>query len=187
MKTEVLIIGGGIQGVGVAQAACAAGYQVTLVEKTDLAAGTSSRSSKLIHGGLRYLESAQFSLVRKSIQERELLIQLAPDIIKPVPFYIPIYRNTSRKAWQIRIGLMLYSLLGGFKPYARFKTVRRSKITGLSNKHLLTMFQYYDAQTDDAILTRAVMHSAQSLGANLICPAELVDVKKSTTSISPPL
>ena len=182
MTIDILVIGGGIQGVGVAQAAAAAGYSVSVVEKTDLAAGTSHCSSKLIHGGLRYLESAQFSLVRKSILERERLIKLAPGLIKPVPFYIPIYKNTSRHSWQIRIGLILYSLLGSFKQYARFSYMSpqqiSTKLPQLNFESLKCVYQYYDAQTNDAELTKAVMRSAESLRAKLLCPAEYVGAVK---------
>ena len=178
METDVLVIGGGIQGAGVAQAASAAGYRVMLVEKTAIAAGTSSKSSKLIHGGLRYLESGQFALVRKSILERERLIQLARDLIHPVPFYIPIYKHTQRHAWQIRIGLLLYSLLGNFRSHARFSSTRINPITGLTSDKLKKVFRYYDAQTDDAGLTRAVVNSAVELGTKILCPAELVNVGK---------
>lgn len=178
---DIAIIGGGIQGVGVAQAAAAAGYTVAVFEQTGIASATSSKSSKLIHGGLRYLESGQFKLVRKSLLERERLIKLAPGLVKPVPFYIPIYKQTSRKSWEIGIGLFLYRILGNFKRYTRFKRIAISKnkmppIKGLRNTDLKVVFQYYDAQTDDRLLTQAVMHSAQSLGATLLCPAKVIQL-----------
>ena len=110
---DVLVLGGGIQGVGVAQAAAAAGHSVLLVEKDELAAATSSRSSKLIHGGLRYLESRQFRLVRESLRERAILRRIAPHLVEMVPFFLPRYRGAARPPWQVRAGLSLYSLLGG--------------------------------------------------------------------------
>jgi len=178
---DIAIIGGGIQGVGVAQAAAAAGYSVVVFEQTGIASGTSSKSSKLIHGGLRYLESGQFKLVRKALLERERLIKLAPGLVKPIPFYIPIYRQTSRKSWQIGIGLFLYRILGSFKQYTRFKRIAVNKnkplpLKGLRKTDLKVMFQYYDAQTDDRLLTHAVMHSAQSLGAVLHCPTKVIQL-----------
>ena len=112
---DLAIVGGGIHGVSVAQAAAARGYSLLLLEQSALAAGTSSRSSKLIHGGLRYLESAQFSLVRECLAERALLLKLAPELVHLVPFHSPIYHNTKRRPWQISIGLSLYRLLGGFQ------------------------------------------------------------------------
>ena len=176
-QVDICVIGGGIQGVGVAQAAAAAGYSVVLLEKSGLANATSSRSSKLIHGGLRYLESAQFSLVSESIYERELLIKNAPELVRRVPFYIPIYKDTSRKSWKVFIGLSLYALLGRLKATACFRRNAEQdwlSLDGLSTTKLKSVYQYTDAQTDDVKLTRAVMHSAMELGAELICPASFV-------------
>lgn len=176
----MLVIGGGIHGVGVAQAAAAAGYDVVLLEQSRLAEGTSSRSSKLIHGGLRYLETAQISLVRESLHERELLLKLAPDIVKRQKFFIPVYPQTSRRPWIMRLGLGLYALLSGIGEYGRFHTLPRDEwgsLDGLKTKDLQTVFQYWDAQTDDALLTRAVMQSAHQLGARLICPARFLSAR----------
>ena len=172
---DIAIIGGGIQGAGVAQAAAAAGYKTILFEQTGIAAGTSSRSSKLIHGGLRYLESGQFSLVRKSLKERALLLKLAPDLIKLVPFFIPVYNKAHRSAWQIRIGLSLYALLGNLSQQALFtKLTNWGRLDGISRQGLQVVYQYWDAQTDDVALTRAVMQSAVDLGASLVCPGKLL-------------
>jgi len=173
---DVVVIGAGIHGAGVAQAAAAAGYQVALLEKEAIAHGTSSRSSKLIHGGLRYLETAHLGLVRESLRERELLLRLAPALVRLVPFYIPVYKDTSRRSWQIRSGLGLYALLTGFTPHALFTTVTPDQWTdldGLARNGLRHVFRYWDAQTDDAALTRAVVRSAQDLGAVILCPADL--------------
>ncbi|HEX6549136.1 MAG TPA: FAD-dependent oxidoreductase, partial [Gammaproteobacteria bacterium] len=111
---DVVVIGAGIHGVGVAQAAAAAGYKVLVLEQASIAAGTSSRSSKLIHGGLRYLEQWRFGLVRECLRERELLLRIAPDLVKLRNFVIPVYRDAERSAWKIQTGLYLYSLLSGF-------------------------------------------------------------------------
>jgi glycerol-3-phosphate dehydrogenase len=173
-KYDVLVIGGGIHGVGVAQAAAAGGYRVLLIEKTALAAGTSSRSSKLIHGGLRYLESREFSLVRESLQERELLLRLAPGLVRRQKFYVPVYSHTSRRRWWIASGLGLYTVLAGGRKYTRFHGVARAEwqtLDGLSTEGLQSVLQYWDAQTDDASLTRAVMRSATEHGAEYLCPA----------------
>ncbi len=172
---DVVVVGGGIHGVGVAQAAAAAGHSVLLLEKTSLAAGTSSRSSKLIHGGLRYLESGQFHLVRESLRERRILLAIAPELVQLKPFILPLYRETRRRPWQLRVGLSIYALLGGLGPETRFGTVPRSEWTqldGLQTRGLRTVLRYFDAQTDDAALTRAVMRSAQTLGADVLAPAE---------------
>jgi len=174
---DVIIIGGGIHGVGVAQAAAAAGHSVLVLEQEALACGTSSRSSKLIHGGLRYLEGMQFSLVRECLRERALLLKNAPSLVKLQPFYIPVYKDTSRRPWLIRSGLTLYSLLGGINRASTFRSLGKDKwndLDGLDTIGLEAVFRYYDAQTDDAALTHAVMHSAQSLGAELETNAQFV-------------
>ncbi|HNO74251.1 MAG TPA: FAD-dependent oxidoreductase [Nitrosomonas mobilis] len=172
---DIAIIGGGIQGVAVAQAAAAQGYSVLLLEKTALAAGTSSRSSKLVHGGLRYLESGHFKLVAESLRERADLLRLAPSLVKLQPFHIPVYRHTTRSPWMLRLGLSLYALLARFGTGSGFSSVARKQwgtLDGLSTDGLQHVFRYWDAQTDDQALTQAIMQSAQSLGAMLICPAE---------------
>jgi len=181
LSFDIGIIGAGIQGAGVAQAAVAAGYSVVVWEQTAIASGTSSRSSKLIHGGLRYLESGQLSLVRKSLLERELLLKNAPSLVKPVPFYISVYPSTKRRSWQIRLGLSLYAVLGNLKKYACFKKVDSIYLAekdGLRTDGLQSLFQYWDAQTDDVALTKAVMKSAQMLGAKIYCPARVMAVKQ---------
>lgn len=175
---DLAIIGGGIHGVSVAQAAAARGFSVLLLEQSALAAGTSSRSSKLIHGGLRYLESAQFSVVRECLTERALLLRLAPELVRLVPFHSPLYRHTKRRPWQVSIGLSLYRLLGGFQQSGRFSRLPRnqwSRLDGLTTDNLDAVFRFWDAQTDDAVLTQAVMKSAQSLGAELALPAQFTD------------
>ncbi|HEX7965917.1 MAG TPA: FAD-dependent oxidoreductase [Gammaproteobacteria bacterium] len=171
---DLVIVGAGIHGAGVAQAAAAAGYSVRLLEKDGVAHGTSSRSSKLIHGGLRYLEQFQLGLVRECLQERELLLRLAPELVRIKPFYIPLYGDTRRRPWQLYAGLSLYALLAGSGHHARFRTLPRREwdaLGGLKTEGLRKVFQYWDAQTDDAALTRAVLRSAQDLGAELCMPA----------------
>ena len=181
LNFDIGIIGAGIQGAGVAQAAAAAGYRVAVWEQTAIASATSSRSSKLIHGGLRYLESGQFSLVRKSLAERALLLKNAPSLVKAVPFYIPVYATTQRRPWQIRLGLSLYALLGNLSHTARFKKITstmRAQKDALNPNDLQALYQYWDAQTDDAALTKAVVHSAQTLGAEVFCPARVMTIKR---------
>ncbi len=178
---DVVIIGGGIHGVGVAQAAAAAGYSVLLIERTALASGTSSRSSKLIHGGLRYLENARFGLVRESLREREILLRIAPGLVHRVPFHIPVYDNSRRPSWMIRAGLSLYALLGGLSHHTRFDTLPRAcwdGLDGLDTRGLQAVFRYEDAQTDDTLLTQAVMRSAQKFGAELRCPANFLSARR---------
>ncbi|WGL16381.1 FAD-dependent oxidoreductase [Microbulbifer bruguierae] len=180
MSTEydVLVVGAGIQGAGVAEALTSAGYRVAVLEQESVAYGTSSRSSKLIHGGLRYLESGQFSLVRECLKERKWLLSHKPDLVHMVPFLIPVYRHSRRPPWKIRLGLSCYALLAGLlSSHARFGSVDLQDydaLSGLNSDDLLAVYRYYDAQTDDAALTREVIRTATRGGAELICPASLV-------------
>lgn len=181
MKYDVVVIGAGIQGAGVAQAAAAAGYSVLVLEQTAPAAGTSSKSSKLIHGGLRYLESAQFGLVWESLRERALLLKLAPELVKLQPLHIPLYKDSKRSPFMIRAGLSLYALLAGLDKNALFRSLPKSDwdhLDGLKQDNLRAIFRYYEAQTDDAALTRAVLHSAQILGAELHMPARFLSAQR---------
>ncbi len=178
---DAIVIGGGIHGAGMAQAFAAAGYSIALFEQYAPAAGTSQRSSKLIHGGLRYLETGQFRLVRESLHERELLLQLAPDLVHLVPFLIPVYQHTRRRPWQISTGLFLYQVLTAFRPSGRFHVVRQQDwqgLAGLRRSGLQKVFSYFDAQTDDAALTAAVLASAQSLGAEVFYPAKFAAAER---------
>lgn len=175
---DVVVVGAGIQGAGVAQAAAAAGYSVLLLEQHGIASGASSRSSKLIHGGLRYLESGQLSLVHECLYERALLLRNAPALVRLTPHHIPVYRETRRRPWKLHMGLSLYALLGALRPETRFSSVPRAQwagLDGLRREGLQTVFRYFDGQTDDAALTRAVVRSAQSLGAQLRMPAKFLN------------
>lgn len=178
---DVIVIGAGIHGAGVAQAAASLGYKVLVLEQTSIAAATSSRSSKLIHGGLRYLETGQFSLVRECLNERRILLQIAPHLVHLLPFYIPIYQSSRRPAWQIAIGLRLYHALSGFADnsrYFRLSQSARAALPGLKQQGLRAVFQYFDAQTDDRLLTQAVMASAQGFTAQLAIGASARRIEK---------
>lgn len=167
MHTDVLVIGGGIHGAGIAQAAAAAGHAVRVLEQYPaLAQGTSSRSSKLIHGGLRYLERGDLRLVHECLVERRRLLDNAPELVRLQPFHIPVYHATTRPRWQLRLGLALYTMLGGGSAAA---VPRREwgQLDGLNTEGLLAVYRYFDAQTDDARLTRAVMQSAMQMGTEL--------------------
>ena len=183
---DIVVIGAGINGAGVAQAAAAAGYSTLVLEKNDRPAlETSSRSSKLIHGGLRYLESFEIPLVYESLRERELLIRLAPGLVRRKNFHIPVYENTRRDQWELFAGLGLYALMAGpwrnrFRRFGRNRALSRFD---LKPEGLRAVFQYQDAQTDDAALTRAVLKSAQALGAEIRYGAELTTVTKTGSEI----
>ncbi len=183
---DVCVIGGGVHGVGVAQAAAAAGYRVILLEKSQLAAGTSSRSSKLIHGGLRYLEQWNIRLVRESLREREILLRIAPELVRRQTFLIPVYDRMTRKPWELKIGLSLYAVLSGGPIRNTWRTIPRSQwdtLDGLEQTGLRQVLQYEDGQTDDAALTRAIMQSAQDLGADLFYPARLEQAEVTGTDV----
>ena len=179
---DVLVVGGGIQGCGIAQAAAAAGYRVLLIERNDWGSGTSSRSSKLIHGGLRYLESGQFTLIRKALKERQLLLQIAPDLVKAVPFLLPVFNSgplkNHRGDMALYSGLQLYRWLGRELDdqtiscdFDRFEgddpRLLRLLGDGFERQELEAVYRYWDAQTDDQLLTRAVAYSARQLGVTL--------------------
>ena len=178
---DVLVIGGGIHGVGVAQAAAVKGYSVAVIEKSDLASGTSSKSSKLIHGGLRYLESAQFGLVMECLQERQILLENAPHLVKLQKFFIPVYEHTSRHALALHVGLSVYGVFTGAHKSARYRKIGKSRwdqLDGLRTDGLKHVFQYWDGQTDDKLLTRAVMASAIDHGAEYYAHTNLLSAQR---------
>lgn len=178
---DLIVIGAGIHGAGVAQAAASMGYRVLILEQTGIASATSSRSSKLIHGGLRYLETGQFGLVKECLAERRILLDIAPQLVHLLAFNLPLYRNSSRKRWQIALGLRLYRLLAGFDSSSRFSKLNSQQITeldGLRRDQLLHVYRYFDAQTDDKQLTRAVINSATEHSAQLQMPAQVFRIEK---------
>lgn len=184
VQYDVVVIGAGIHGAGVAQAVAAAGYSVLVLEQYDEAArGSSSRSSKLIHGGLRYLESGEFHLVRECLRERAILLRNAPHLVKLVPFHIPVYSDTRRRPWKITLGLMIYSLFSR-KCFHRIPRRDWNRLDGLRSDDLDAVFSYYDAQTDDAQLTRAVLQSARTLGADVITGAEFSQARLDSGEVS---
>jgi len=167
MEYDITVIGAGIHGSGVAQAATAAGYNTLVLEQYQQPGmATSSRSSKLIHGGLRYLETGQIGLVWECLTERRRLLHNAPHLVRKVPFLIPVYKKTHRTPFTIMLGLTLYTILGG----EGFHIIPKSewgRLDGLKTAGLKQVFQYYDAQTNDQELTRAVLQSAIQLGAKI--------------------
>lgn len=164
MDYDLIVIGAGIQGAAVAQAAAADGYSVLVVEQFSVPAlGTSCKSSKLIHGGLRYLETAQFALVKECLDERAYLLKNAPHLVRLVKFRIPVYKFTGRRPWKIFVGLSIYSLFSR-KGFRWLPKKRWQQLDGLKTEQLNAVFSYYDAQTDDAHLTRSVLASAESMG-----------------------
>src|SRR5437764_1626647 len=151
---DLAIVGGGINGTGIARDGAGRGLRVLLVEQDDLAAGTSSASTKLIHGGLRYLEHGWFRLVREALTEREVLMRMAPHLIRPLRFVLPAEPGI-RPAWMLRAGLFIYDHLGGRKLLPPTSTINLSRNPlGMPLKGGARWgFEYSDCQTDDARLT----------------------------------
>src|ERR1700754_1826753 len=169
-RFDVLVIGGGVTGAGTALDAASRGLRVALVEARDLASGTSSRSSKLIHGGLRYLEQFDFKLVWEALRERDLLVsKLAPHLVKPVSFLYPLHRKVLERPY-VGAGLVLYDAMEGTKrpvPHHRHMTVRGALrlAPGLTPSALAGALLYYDAQTRDAPHTVTGARTAAAHGA----------------------
>ena len=167
---DILVIGGGINGVGIALDAASRGLRVALIEMADFASGTSSRSSKLIHGGLRYLEQYDFKLVREALQERELMVTtLAPHLVKPVSFLYPLQEKFKERTY-VGAGMALYDALRGFKralPWHKHISQRElSEIAPSLRLDLITGgYQYFDAQVDDARHTMMIARTAAKYGA----------------------
>jgi glycerol-3-phosphate dehydrogenase len=166
---DLLVIGGGINGAGIARDAAGRGLAVTLVEQGDLASATSSYSSKLIHGGLRYLEQYEFHLVREALQEREVLLRLAPHIIRPLMFVLP-YDASMRPAWMIRAGLWLYDHIGGTITLPRSKalTFPHMEFSAGLKPDIRRGFVYSDCRVDDSRLTVVNAMSAREKGATIL-------------------
>jgi glycerol-3-phosphate dehydrogenase len=166
---DFLIIGGGITGAGVAWDASSRGYKVALLEKDDFAHGTSSRSSKLVHGGLRYLENYEFPLVFEALSERTYLLQSAPHLVRPLPFYMPVYEDSPHSATLLCAGMWFYDLLSLFRAPAlhqRFSAgVSARMIPGIKKEGLKCSFKYYDASMWDDALVIDVLLRAHENGA----------------------
>ena len=186
---DIAVIGGGITGAGVALDAASRGLSVALVEKDDFASGTSSRSSKLIHGGLRYLEQFHFGLVRESLHERAVLTRMAPHLSKPLRFLVPIYSSGTRSPLgsnklKLSIGLWLYDLLAGSQNIERHRwlsAVEALRLApALDGDQLRGAFVYYDCLTDDARLVIEVIKSAATCGAVIANYAAVQAVNRSS-------
>lgn len=166
---DLLVIGGGVNGAGIARDAAGRGLSVILCEKDDLAQGTSSRSGKLVHGGLRYLEYYEFRLVREALIEREVLLNAAPHIIWPMRFVLP-HSPADRPAWLVRLGLFLYDHLGGRKrlPGTRTLDLRRDPEGAPIQSKYTKGFEYSDCWVDDARLVVLNAVGAQQKGAEIL-------------------
>ena len=169
---DILVVGGGITGAGVAREAALAGYRTALIERDDFASGTSSRSSRLVHGGVRYLEHGHLSLVFESSHERRVLLELAPHLVRPLAFTWPVYSGARVPRWKLRAGLTLYDALSLFRNVGRHKALDANGILALepalNRKGLRGGARYWDAATDDSRLTLASAISARESGAVVV-------------------
>ncbi len=181
---DVLVIGGGVTGAGVALDAVARGYKVALVEKIDFASGTSSKATKLVHGGIRYLSNFDFALVHEALVERGLLLQNAPFLVHPLAFILPIYKGDRHPVGMpfttpggiglspiLNVGLLLYDLMAGRRNVKRHRHLSRNKVMKLApallQEGLKEGFVYYDGQTHDARLTMALIRTAAQYSATI--------------------
>ncbi|KQS61421.1 glycerol-3-phosphate dehydrogenase [Rhizobium sp. Leaf371] len=177
---DIFVIGGGINGCGIARDAIGRGYSVGLAEMNDFASGTSSGATKLIHGGLRYLEHYEFRLVRESLMEREVLWAMAPHIIWPMRFVLPFHKGGIRPAWLIRLGLFLYDHIGGRKLLPATKTLdMRRDPAGKPLKPLFTKaFEYSDGWVDDARLVVLNARDAANRGAEILSRSRVISARR---------
>lgn len=184
-QVDLLIVGGGINGAGIARDAAGRGLSVMLVEKDDLAAHTSSASSKLVHGGLRYLEQYDFKLVRESLAERERLLRAAPHIVRPLQFVVPMARSP-RAAWKVRAGLLLYDRLGRRKvlPASRAVRLDRGPIGEGLKPGDQRAFAYWDCRVQDSRLVVLNAIDAGERGAAIHTRTELVRARRDGDSWS---
>lgn len=174
---DVLVVGGGINGAGIARDAALRGLTVALIERDDFASGTSSRSSRLVHGGVRYLEHGFFHLVFESSRERRVLLTIAPHLVRPLKFTWPVYTGARIPRWKLAAGLWLYDLLAAFRNVARHHSLSTPQVLAAEPKlkrfGLLGGATYFDAATNDARLTIANVVSATAAGAAALNYAEV--------------
>ena len=163
-ELDVVVVGGGITGLGVARLAARNGFAVALLERGDLASGASSGSSHMLHGGLRYLEHGYLGLVREALRERAAVTLLAPDLARPTRFMLPFLRGDRRPGWKVRVGLALYDLLAGRRSLAPHAVIRPREALALEpelpTSGLRGAGVYSDVVMDDARLAVAVARDA---------------------------
>ena len=175
---DIFIIGGGINGAGIARDASGRGLKVYLAEKGKVGSATSSWSSKLIHGGLRYLENYEFKLVAESLREREVITRIAPKITKPLPFIIP-HSTKLRSKLLIRLGLFLYDNLGGKTKIPKSSKINfNKKYKNILQSKFVDGFQYYDVQVDDKKLVEMNIDDSKKMGATILEDTKVIDAKR---------
>ncbi len=168
LPLDILVVGGGITGAGIARDAALRGYRTGLIEKDDFASGTSSKSSKLIHGGLRYLKNLEFGLVHEALSERKTLMRIAPHLVHPLECLLPIYESNVDPSWMIHLGLLMYDALSLSKSIGRHRMIAGSAADSvaprLRKEGLKQIAQYYDCGADDFRLVMANIQSAAQVG-----------------------
>ncbi len=175
---DIFIIGGGINGAGIARDASGRGLKVYLAEKGKVGSATSSWSSKLIHGGLRYLENYEFKLVAESLREREVITQIAPSITKPLPFVIP-HTKKLRSKLLIRLGLFLYDNLGGKTKIPKSsKVIFTEQYQNILQSKFTEGFRYYDVQVDDKKLVEMNIDNAKKMGAIIAEDTKVINANR---------
>lgn len=166
--TKIAVIGGGINGAGIAWELARRGYEVEIFDKGGFGAQTSSATTKMIHGGIRYLETFDFRLVREALRERAFLLDRVPDLVHPLEIILPFYRNLARPRWMLDAGLTLYDLLAGRRRIASHRHLSTEEVEAvlpLRDEALEGGFSFYDAQVDDHALTERVIAAARRDGA----------------------
>jgi glycerol-3-phosphate dehydrogenase len=176
----VIILGAGINGCGIAQVLSERGQRVLVLDKGLIGGGTSSKSSRLIHGGLRYLETMRFGLVREALRDRFELVRRYPDLVTMRPFFLPIYKTSPRPAWMLWLGVKVYDVLAGWENkyrsgFAKLETFEK-EFSALNQKGIVKVLKYYDGKTNDWALTRQVADDAKALGCvfcEQVCVADV--------------
>ncbi len=179
MHFDCIVLGAGINGGGIAREAALQKKSVLLIDKADAGSGTSSKSSRLIHGGLRYLEYFQFKLVKESLHDRNALVKMYPDLVKMLPFYFPVYKGSYRAAWKVNIGLKMYDFLSNAKYKASKVSLTEfcEQFPAIETNNLQAVYKYYDAKTDDKKLTLQVIKEATDNDAVLLENTEVTAIE----------
>ncbi|HEX5831048.1 MAG TPA: glycerol-3-phosphate dehydrogenase/oxidase, partial [Gemmatimonadaceae bacterium] len=179
-RYDLLVVGGGITGAGIARDAALRGLRTALVERADFGGGTSSRSSRLVHGGVRYLEHGQIGLVFEASRERARLLRLAPHVVRPLAFTWPVYRGARVPRWKLGVGLWLYDALARFRNVGRHERLTAADVLRaeprLRPDGLVGGARYWDAATDDARLTLLTALGALEAGATVVNHAEVAEL-----------
>lgn len=176
---DVIILGAGINGVASAKALAEVGKSVLVIEKGHIASGASSNSSRLIHGGLRYLENFDFALVNEALKDQKYLLDTYPDLVKLRPFYLPLYKGSRRPAWMIQLGLWLYGFFARHNKKAQKVLIEdfKNEFKDVNTQNLVAVFRYFDGKTDDDKLTHKIAEEAQEAGTDILEGTQIKSLK----------